>query len=322
MSFSFPVVSVESAMLDEAKQFNQNLIATIQALPDQWQFPPSVTRERRMQGSSTFPAPELSPNAETLSIPGQRQPIPLRLLKAPSGAPDGVMMHIHGGGFVFGSASFQDAYLEARSRATNLDIISVDYRLAPEHPFPAGLDDCVAAALWITGEGATKHGWRKIAIAGESSGANLALSTLVRLRDTYKTAPFSCAAFLSGFFDLGLTPSARNWGNKPLLITTRDLNLFAKHYLLNGEDRQHPEASPLFAELHDLPPSIVTAGTQDPLLDDSLFLTSRLQATNSDVEVEIYPNGCHVFQGFELGLAKVSLSSIDTFIKKRMASQF
>ncbi|MDX5593198.1 alpha/beta hydrolase [Pseudovibrio sp. SPO723] len=288
------------------------------ALPDQWSFPPSVSRERRLQGLGAFPAPQMSPTAIMLSINGPKAPIPLRLFKAPSGNPQGVLLHIHGGGFVFGSCAHQDPYLEALAASADIDIVSVEYRLAPEYPFPAGLEDCEAAALWITGEGAKQHQWQKILIGGESAGANLALATMIRLRDSHKKAPFEGAILSAGFYDLNLTPSARNWGTRPLLLNTRDLELFAKHYVLRGPDKTHPEVSPLYAKLHDLPPTIVTVGTEDPLLDDSLFLAARLQATNCEVHVEIYPNGCHVFQSFDLGLAKLSGESIDTFIKDRL----
>ncbi|MTI18818.1 alpha/beta hydrolase [Rhodobacteraceae bacterium RKSG542] len=311
-------VKVDRQHVDEARSFNEELMERFAALPDPWSFPLPVTRERRLQGLGAFPIPQYSQVAKDLEIDGSGGPLGLRLLRAPSGKPQGVLLYIHGGGFVYGSSSYQDPRLEEIARNTNMDVVSVDYRLAPEHPYPCAPDDCEAAALWLIGEGAERYGWEAFCIAGESAGANLAVVTMLRLRDKHSASPFCAAVLAAGFFDLNLTPSARNWGDKRLLLNTRDLDLFSRHYLLMGQDKQSPDASPLYADLSGLPCTLFSVGTQDPLIDDSLFMAARLRLAGGEVYVEIYEEGCHVFQSFDLALAKISRERIDTFLVNRV----
>ncbi|WP_310620967.1 alpha/beta hydrolase [Flexibacterium corallicola] len=321
MPSPFKMIEVDPKFTEEARQFNIKLTDQIRSLPDMWEFPPSVIRERQLQTFLSLTPDQDDLKAETITINGPNGSIELRYYKASSGNVREVYLHIHGGGFVFGSAAEHDPELKEIATNFDIDVVSIDYRLAPEYPYPHGPDDCEAAALWLLNEGSKAHGWASFAIGGESAGANLAVVTLMRLRDKHNLTPFKGTVLTGGFFDANLTPSARQWGDEPLVMTTRDIEMCIRHYLVRGNDPFSGDISPLYGKLHNLPPTLISVGTKDPLLDDSLFLASRMQVAGSQVDVEIYEQGCHVFQSFDLALAKISRKRIDTFLKSRMSSK-
>ena len=160
--------------------------------------------------------------------------------------------------------------------------VSVKYRLAPENPYPAGPDDCEAAALWIVREGTKRFGTTKLAIGGESAGAHLSAVTLLRLRDRHKLSPFSAALLNYGCFDLGMTPSARHWGDGEARAQHRRRSTaFRKCFLPPGTDTSDPDVSPLYADLRGMPAALFSVGTRDALLDDSLFMAPRWLAAGN-----------------------------------------
>ncbi|WP_317440933.1 alpha/beta hydrolase [Streptomyces collinus] len=191
---------------------------------------------------------------------------------------DGVYLHIHGGGWAFGSANGQDEKLLRLAVEARLAVMSVDYRLAPEHPFPAGPDDCEAAARWLLDHAEAEFGTGRLLIGGESAGAHLSVLTLLRLRDRHGiTGAFRAAHLAFGPYDLSMTPSQRMFGSRRLLSNSDSMRgsyeLFTPG--MGPEERRDPEVSPLYADLTNLPPARIIVGTQDPLLDDSLFLAQR-----------------------------------------------
>jgi acetyl esterase/lipase len=130
---------------EEIRAQNADILAKLSALPDQWSFPPALIRERRRQGLGPFPPLPKSPRAEIVTIAGPGGPLDLRII-APAN-PRGIYFHIHGGGWTLGTADEQDPWLDRIADNCGLAVVSVEYRLAPEHPYPAGPDDCEAAAL-------------------------------------------------------------------------------------------------------------------------------------------------------------------------------
>ena len=130
----------------------------------------------------------------------------------------GVYLFIHGGGWISGAADWQDTRLEKTAIEGNMAIISIDYRLAPEHPFPAAVDDCEAAALWLIENAAHEFGTKNILIGGGSAGAHLCVLTILRLRNNHSYTQFKGANLVFGAYDLAMTPSMRNWGNKELVL--------------------------------------------------------------------------------------------------------
>ncbi|WP_430513067.1 alpha/beta hydrolase [Pannonibacter phragmitetus] len=307
------------AVSEETRSFNEALAARLAAEPDQWSFPPQVVRERREQGIGPFPAPVRSPRAQDIWIEGPARngaagKLRLRLFRPQTGQAAGAFLHIHGGGWTFGGAALQDLRLAEMADRTGLLVASVDYRLAPEHPYPAAPDDCEAAALWLIGPAAQEFGLSRFSIGGDSAGANLAAVTLLRLRDRHGLTPFSAAVFIAGCFDLSLTPSARSWGTEKLVLNTRDIEMFVRMYLQNGEDPKSADISPLTADLSGMPPAYFVVGTSDPLLDDTLFQASRWISAGNSATLDVFPGGCHVFQSFPLEIATNSKSLIDNFL--------
>lgn len=296
----------------ETEMLNREIVAKLSRLPDQWTVPPAVIRERRRQGLGPFPPLPRSERAETIAIEGPGGPLALRIIAPPS--PRGVYLHIHGGGWTLGAADEQDPWLERIVDSCGFACISVEYRLAPEHPYPAAPDDCEAAALWLAREGAGRFGTRLFAIGGESAGAHLAVATLLRLRDRHGLTPFAGANLFAGCYDLGLTPSAANWGAEKLILSTPDILWFGNNFCGAGTDRRSPDVSPLHADLRGLPPALLSVGTRDPLVDDSLFMAARWNAAGGRAGLAIWPGACHVFTRFPAAPTEAALRRVDAFL--------
>jgi acetyl esterase len=216
---------------------------------------------------------------------------------------DGVYLHFHGGGWAFGSADGQDERLWLLAERARLAVVSVDYRLAPEHPFPAGPDDCEAAARWLVEHAAAEFGSERLLIGGESAGAHLSVVTLLRLRDRHGIiGAFRAAHLLFGPYDLSMTPSQRLFGSARLLSNTDTLRRTYEMFTpgMGAEQRRDPEVSPLFADLAGLPPARIVVGTEDPLLDDSLFLAERWRAAGASVRLGVVAGAMHGFTLFPL----------------------
>jgi acetyl esterase len=216
---------------------------------------------------------------------------------------DGVYLHIHGGGWAFGSADGQDERLWRLARQARLAVVSVGYRLAPEHPLPAGADDCERVAQWLVENSEAEFGTGRLLVGGESAGAHLSVLTLLRLRDRHGVVgAFQAAHLMFGPYDLSMTPSQRLFGSRRLLSNTPSLQ--ATYDLvtpgLGPEQRRDPQISPLYADLTDLPPARMVVGTMDPLLDDSLFLAARWTAAGAPVHLDVVAGAMHGFTLFPL----------------------
>jgi acetyl esterase/lipase len=296
MTTTAPIV-IDPAVFDPAaipagtRAINEEIVKRLNAEPTGLSIP--EIRERRINGIGAFPATPKSPRAETMTIAGPASPIELRVIAAKS--PRGIYYHIHGGGWSIGAPDQNDPLMERIADVAGLTTVSVKYRLAPEKPYPAGPDDCEAAALWLAREGVKRFGSTKLAIGGESAGGHLAAVTLLRLRDRHKLTPFSVAFLNYGCFDLGMTPSARNWGEEKLVLNTAGIAAFCDSFLGPDTDRSNPDVSPLYANLRGMPPAIFSVGTRDPLLDDSLFMAPRWLAAGNAAELALHSGACHGF---------------------------
>ena len=302
----------------ETKRLNAEIIAAHAAQDDPWSLPIAEVRARRRRGTQASPAMPRSARAEIVTIDGPGGPLSLRVIRPSSTKwpkARGAYLHVHRGGWVWGAADEQDPWLERIADRCGFICLSVEYRLAPEHPYPAALEDCEAAALWLAGPGKAEFGISALTIGGESAGAHLAVMTLLRLRDIHNLPrAFRGANLNAGFFDLGLTPSVRNWGEERLVVNTRDLTTFANDYVREGIDRRRPDVSPLYADLKGLPPALFSVGTQDPLLDDTLYMSSRWAAAGNGGHTAIYPGGCHVFIRYPGAMTGRALELIDRFL--------
>jgi len=207
--------------------------------------------------------------------------VPVRVF-TPPGTRVATIAYLHGGGFVFGSARLQDKRLEKLAVACRATVVSVDYRLAPEFPYPAAPDDCEAVARELAAGGS-------LAIVGESAGANLAVVTMLRLRERADVAQVRAAALVSGVYDLALGAFAET-GAGPL--TREELEPVIEDYVGDAL-RSDPQLSPLNAELRDLPPLFLVVGSLDPLLQDSVGLARRWQNAGSSARLEVIEGAVH-----------------------------
>ncbi|MEB2344541.1 MAG: alpha/beta hydrolase [Deltaproteobacteria bacterium] len=272
---------------------------------------PAEIRAARERGEGVWGPVVTVPQAKTRTIPGPAGAVPVRVI-APD-APRGVYLHLHGGGWTLGAPHHTDVPNLRLAEACGLVVVSVDYRLAPEHPYPAGPDDCEAAALWLAEHARREFGCDWLAIGGESAGAHLAVVTLLRLRDRHGFQGVRAANLLFGAYDLSLTPSVRRWGERNLILSTPIIEWFTDHFV-GPELRRHPDVSPLYADLAGLPPALLTVGTLDPLLDDSLFLAARWQAAGNRAELDVWPGGVHGFHAFPIPIAERSNRRIVEFL--------
>jgi acetyl esterase len=246
---------------------------------------------------------------ETREIPGPRGPIRLRCF-VPS-VVRAVYYDVHGGGFFMGAPEMDDRDNAEIARRAKCAVVSVDYRLAPEHAYPAGPDDCEAAALWLLANAQREFGTSRLAIGGGSAGANLAATTLVRLRDRHQSASrFLAANLVFGVYDVSGTPSQRRGG----VQSFRDLYLPK----ILGDDRKHPDISPLYADLSGLPSALFTVGTSDSLYDDSLFMHARWRAAGNDSALAIYPECVHGFTMFPIAMARAANARIYEWLAKKV----
>jgi len=309
-----PALFRKDAIASDTARLNDAIIELMTGLPDWWNVGAETTREARRQGVGPFPAPVLSPRARTIVITGRDgNEIPLRVI-----APDtsrGVYLHIHGGGWVLGSADSQDPMLERIADTTGLAVVSVEYRLAPEYPYPAGPDDCEFAAAWLVRNAKAEFGSDVLTIGGESAGGHLSAVTILRLRDRYGYTGLRGANFAYGAFDLSLTPSQRAFGDRRLVLRTIDIHQFANAFLPTIADRRVPDISPLYADLTGLCPALFSVGTQDALLDDTLFMHARWIAAGNETELAIYPGGAHGFTLFPNRLADEAAARSEAFLR-------
>jgi acetyl esterase len=208
-----------------------------------------------------------------------------------------VYLHMHGGGFAFGTPAMADAANERLAQALSLATVSVDYRLAPQHRHPAALEDCEAAALWLLEAAQSRFGCTRLLIGGDSVGATLAVLTLLRLRDRHGAAQrFAGANLTVGCYDFSMTPSQRQSSPELFLSPERlQATRTAAFPGIEGEALRVPDISPLYAALHGLPPALFTVGTCDAVLDDSLFMAARWLSAGNGAQLEVYAGGTHLF---------------------------
>jgi acetyl esterase len=263
------------------------------------------------RGEGPIPATPTSPRAKTVVIDANTgHCIALRIIAGP--APAGVYLHIHGGAWIMGTADMRDVNLERIVENTGFACVSIEYRLAPEHPYPAAQDDCETAALWLIQNAKELFGTQRLVIGGESAGSHLAVTTLLRLRDRGYSA-FCAANLIYGVFDLSMTPSQLH-ADTTLVLNRRSLEGAISAFVPTNIDRKRPDVSPLYGDLRCLPPALFTVGTLDLLLDDSLFMYARWAAAGNQAQLAIYPGGAHGFTTFDYSLAREANALIDEFL--------
>jgi acetyl esterase/lipase len=279
--------------------------------------PPSPAAHRSMlpgliadlQGGQIY----RSPAARDLRIGRDGRAVMVRVVG--HGPSDGVCLHLHGGGWMTGEPRLFDRGLEELARATKLTVVSVDYRKAPEHPFPAALDDCELVARWLLDEGADAlDAGPVVSLAGVSSGANLALATLLRLRESGLQRRVDRVSLVYGVYDLTLQLTAASPHADLGPVSAEMLRWYVEHYVPDPARRGDPLVSPLTADLADLPAMLLTVGSHDPLLEDSVRLHERLLAAGVDATLDVIPGGVHGFELAPLRIAEEAKQRIAAFL--------
>ena len=295
----------------EVREFNAEIAALTRDLPPAWVVGAATARRAREEGLSIFPPRRLSPRASDRTIDGPGGPIRLRVIP-PAAETRGIFLHLHGGGWVWGGPHHHDSLLVPLADAIGLIVVSTSYRLAPEHPYPAGPDDCERAASWLYEHGPDALGYQLVAIGGESAGAHLAVVTCLRLRDRHNLAPFRVAILTYGAYDLRGTPSMRAYGDQPLILNTSSVRWFVEQFTGN-RSLEDPDVSPIWADLKGLPPALFTVGSLDPLLDDSLFMFARWRSAGNRAQLDVWPGAIHGFDLFDNAYARAARNRMHEF---------
>ena len=228
-----------------------------------------------------------------------------------------VILYVHGGGYVMGSAGSHRDMTGRLSQAAGARVLSLNYRLAPEHPFPAPVDDAVAAYRWLLGQGIQAS---NIAIAGDSAGGGLALAALIAIRDAGEPMPVAGIG-ISPWVDMeGMGESMTTRAAVDPVVQKEGLLGMAKIYL-GGADPKNPLAAPLHANLAGLPPLLIQVGDAETLLDDATRITERARKADVDVTLKIWDEMPHVWHLFApiLPEGQQAIEEIGTFFKEQTA---
>jgi epsilon-lactone hydrolase len=215
-------------------------------------------------------------------------------IAAPGANADRVILYLHGGGYVIGSINTHRAMVSRIARASNARALLIDYRLAPEHPFPAAVEDATAAYRWLLAQG-YKPG--KIVIAGDSAGGGLTIVLLLAIRDAGLPTPAG-AVPISPWTDLeGTGESVRTRAARDVMVTIENLTSSAKQYY-GTHDPKDPLVSPVHANFRGLPPMLIQVGDAEILLDDATRVATRAKAAGVEVELEVWDDMPHVWHVF------------------------
>jgi len=227
------------------------------------------------------------------------------------------ILYFHGGGFRFGSVTSHRDLIARISEASGCRVLAINYRLAPEHRFPAPLEDALAAYRWLLDQGLKPE---CIAFAGDSAGGNLALACLLSLRERGLPLP-AAGVLMSPWTDLAATGASYTSRSDVDPIHQRPMIVaLAKNYLGEDGDPCNPLVSPLYADLTGMPPLLIQVGDRETVLDDSTMFADKARAAGIDVELQVWDGMIHVFQMFgeELAEARQAIDSIAKFLDKRL----
>ena len=317
MSFD-PGVFGPDAISQETRDFVAASMAMREQMPSMDNTGLVELRRLMDEGGGALPVPPPVERAEDRTVSGMGEGATIRIIRPEGREPTGVYLDIHGGGWVIGRARMSDQSNLALVEGFGLATVSVDYRLAPEHPYPAGPDDCEAAAVWLVENAAAEFGTERLLIGGGSAGAHLAAVTLLRMRDRHGYTGFVGANLVYGPYDLSMTPSQRLGVGPEGGLDRAAIDRFYEMFI-PGVDTTDPDVSPLNAHLHDMPSALFTVGSYDPLLDDSLFMHARWLAAGNESELAVYPGGPHGFDAAPIPIGQQARERINAFIGKRVA---
>jgi acetyl esterase/lipase len=273
----------------------------------------TIAQHRRFATAAERLVPGPPVGTETLGVDAGG--VKADLITTPASEPQRHVLFLHGGGFIIGSPSLYRHVTWRIAEAARARVLAVDYRLAPEHPFPAALEDAVTAYHWLLANGADP---RRLAVMGDSAGGGLVFSLLMRLRDEKCPLPGAAVA-LSPWTDLALTgPSLRLNAAADPMLNAEDPPQFLDDYLA-GADPRAPYASPLYGNPVGLPPTIIQVGSDEVLRDDAVRMADRMRAAGCQVELEIWPRMPHVWHIFVplIPEARRAIERIGAFMRNK-----
>lgn len=273
----------------------------------------TVEENRRLfdAGAAAFIVPE-NISRETVDADG----VPCEWFRVANAA-KGAVLYLHGGGFVIGSTISHAPLIARIVEASGYHVLGVNFRLAPEHPFPAPLNDCVRSYSYLLGRGFAPQ---NIAIVGDSAGGALVISTLLSIRDQGLPLP-ACGVTLSAWADLTLTADSlqRNAERDP--VVTKDILQFMTALYAAGQDPSNPLISPALADLSGLPPLLLQAGDRDVCEDDSRKLADNARAAGVDVQFEFWPEMIHCWHTYYdvLPEARDAVSKVGSYLRAHLS---
>lgn len=274
--------------------------------------------------SQLIPAPIKSEVlVEEVTVQSNGHSARVRILR-PDRPCKGVYLDIHGGAWVLGNARMDDKLNAEIVRDCGFAVVSVDYRLAIKNVIPTILEDCEAAASWLLDYAEAEFGTDQIFFGGESAGAHLAVSTLLRLRERGRSMDRIAGVVLFyGPYDLAGSESLRAAGPNTLMLhgPTLMASLDALLPGMSDEERRHPEISPLYANLEGLPPALFIVGQLDPLLDDSVLMSGRWNAANGNAELVVAPEAPHAFNRLPTALARKTNAFMHVWLTWRLSAR-
>ena len=288
----------------------QNLLALLASQAETKTLPIAERRRIDDETGDQFPLPEslMVEPVITADFKGE-------WVKASGSRSDAVLLYLHGGAYVFCSPRSHRHLVAALSEATGIAAFALDYRLAPEHPFPASVEDSVATYRWLLDQGVAPN---RIVIAGDSAGGGLTLATMLKLRDADLPLP-AAGICISPW--AGLTMAGASYTANAEAIATRDrLAGYVKLYLPESVDVRHPLVSPVFADLTGLPPLLIQVGAAEPFYDDSIKLHEVANASGIESALEIWPEMIHVWHYFYpmLTEGRQAIARIGEFAKDKI----
>jgi len=295
-----------------SQQQLQNLVAMLKSRPIDPNATIQDTRAGFEQMASLFPV-EADVKCESVNAGGVKS----EWVSAPGADSNRAILYLHGGGYVIGSINTHRSLAGRLSRASKARVLVIDYRLAPEHPHPAAVDDSVAAYRWMLQQGLQPS---KIAVSGDSAGGGLTVAALVAIRDAKLPLP-AAGAPISPWVDLeGIGESMTTKAGIDPIVQKAGLLQMAQAYLA-GKNPRTPLAAPLYADLSGLPPLLIQVGTAETLLDDAARLAERAKKAGVKVSYEPWENMIHVWHLFApmLDEGQRAIERIGEFVRERAA---
>jgi len=284
-----PLDSQVKAYLDQMAALN---------VPPLTAFQPHVFREMIAAQNANAPAGEPVAKVENRTIPGPAGEIPVRIYTPEGNGPFPVLVFFHGGGWVICTLDTHDGQCRSLANGAGCVVVSVDYRLAPEHKFPAAPEDCYAATCWVAEHAAELNGdASRLAIGGDSAGGNLTAVVAQMARD-HNGPRLVFQLLIYPATDFTSQAPSKTENADGYFLTVDDMNWFENHYLNSKADRLNPLASPLLAsDLSNLPPALILTAEYDPLRDEGELYGQRLQEAGVSVTVRRYAGLIHGFFG-------------------------